>query len=265
MSVDLSRIDLLLQFALLAAGEEDEFQARTLGPIHLIKYVYLGDLAFAARNGGQTFTGIDWEFYRFGPWSQTVHARIEPALLSIGAEKMAFESDYEDRADWCRWAVSNEDLMGGIEKLVPSSISVKLKPLIHRYGSETAALLDFVYRTPPMLNAAPNEMLDFSLVAAAPPEAPPVSPILRMNTLSAKKKRRFAERMRTLQRAAESRPPSVTQLINPVLNPRYDEVYQDGVAWLEELAGERPPTGDTVAEFADEVWKSTTRKGSDVP
>ena len=68
----LSHIDLLLQYALLVAGEEDEHTDRQLGPIHLIKYVYLSDLAFAERNDGKTFTGVNWQFYKFGPWSQAV-------------------------------------------------------------------------------------------------------------------------------------------------------------------------------------------------
>jgi hypothetical protein len=132
MSLDLSRVDLLLQFALLSAGEEDDSRARTLGPIHLIKYVYLGDLAYARRHGGEIFTGINWQFYKFGPWSQVVHDRIEPALRSIGAEKATFESDYEDRADWCRWSLRRDDLIAEVEKRVPPEISLKLKPLIHQ-------------------------------------------------------------------------------------------------------------------------------------
>ncbi len=57
MPVAPSRVDLLLQYALLVAGEQDEFLDRQLGPIHLIKYVYLADLFHAKRNNGVTFTG----------------------------------------------------------------------------------------------------------------------------------------------------------------------------------------------------------------
>jgi hypothetical protein len=143
---------------------------------------------------------------------------------------------------------------------------VKLKPLIRQFGAATAELLDYVYRTAPMLNAAPNEILDFSLVVPpAHAEPQPPNPTLRMSTLSEKKKRRFSERMRALQRASESRSSGVTELINPVANPRYDAVYEDGVAWLDELAGDRPPAGDAIAEFGEDVWKSKSRKGSDVP
>jgi len=85
-----SKIDLLIQYAILIAGQEDDYLDRQLGPIHLIKYVYLADLAQAERNCGETFTGIAWQFYKFGPWSQAVNERIEPALAAIGANKNHF-------------------------------------------------------------------------------------------------------------------------------------------------------------------------------
>ena len=47
-----SKIDLLIQYAMLIAGQEDEYFDRRLGPIHLIKYVYLADLAYAERKCG---------------------------------------------------------------------------------------------------------------------------------------------------------------------------------------------------------------------
>ena len=78
-----SKIDLLIQYAILIAGQEDEYLDRRLGPIHLIKYVYLADLAYAERNCGETFTEIAWQFYKFGPWSQAVNERIKPALAAI--------------------------------------------------------------------------------------------------------------------------------------------------------------------------------------
>ena len=43
-----SKIDLLIQYAILIAGQEDEYLDRQLGPIHLIKYVYLEE--FRGRN-----------------------------------------------------------------------------------------------------------------------------------------------------------------------------------------------------------------------
>ena len=47
MPLNLENKGLVVQFALLTAGEEDQQHERQLGPIHLLKYVYLADLAYA--------------------------------------------------------------------------------------------------------------------------------------------------------------------------------------------------------------------------
>ena len=47
MPVDAAKADLILQYALLLAGQEDDFFDRQLGPIHLLKYCYLADLIHA--------------------------------------------------------------------------------------------------------------------------------------------------------------------------------------------------------------------------
>lgn len=54
--MDIKKVDLQLKYILVAAGQED-LGHREVGPIHLIKYVYFADLAFAEKQGGETFTG----------------------------------------------------------------------------------------------------------------------------------------------------------------------------------------------------------------
>lgn len=263
MPVDLSRVDLLVQYAVLVAGEQDDLFGRQLGPIHLIKYVYLGDLAYAQRNGGETFTGIQWKFHNFGPWSNTVHDRIAPALQAIGADKRTFESDYDEKSDWFRWSLRNDDLLTEKERSLPAAIAIQLRPVIRKFGKDTPILLDHVYRTAPMLDAAPGEILDFSL--AVKPKIEQGGMHLRMEALSEKKKKAFKERMTELRKSVSSRAPRKVDLINPVKNARHDDVYRDGVAWLGQLAGDQITPGEKIAEFSPEVWKSATRKGSDVP
>lgn len=114
MSPDLAKVDLIIQYALLVAGQEDDYENRQLGPIHLIKYTYLADLYFARKNNGEIYTGIKWLFYKFGPWSQEVNSRIEPALLSINADQKIFESRYEERNDWVRWVKHDDYLLEGV-------------------------------------------------------------------------------------------------------------------------------------------------------
>lgn len=255
---------MLIQYALLLAGAEEERAHRDLGPIHLIKYVYLADLAYAERNGGQTFTGIQWQFYKFGPWSQTVNARLAPALASIGADQYNFPSDYDDRDDWVRWSLHDEARLRESEKAIPPVIAMVLPRFVHRFLKDTPSLLDHVYRTPPMLAAAPGEYLDFT-PAARDETQKAIATKLRTETISEKQKKRYRDRVRELQLEIKKRTGQPAALVNPMANARYDETFEKGVQWLDSLAGEPMGQGEYVAEFSNDVWKSAARKGDDVP
>lgn len=263
MPADTSHIDLLLQYSLLVAGEEDESMDRQLGPIHLIKYVYLADLAHARYSEGKTYTGVDWQFYKFGPWSQVVNERIDKALDAIGAHKAMFPSHYTDKDDWVRWTARNEALLQDRERKLPATITMHLRREVHKFGKNTPDLLDYVYKTQPMLCAAPNELLDFSVVAEVSHRAS-AQPEAMTGVLSEKKRKKFRERIRLIQERHKAKASVAPKLINPITQPRYDDVYAEGIAWLDDLAGQRFSESEQVAEFSDEVWKSLARKGGDV-
>lgn len=264
MPFNAAKVDLILQYVILLAGEEDDFFDRQLGPIHLIKYVYLADLAFARRNRGETYTGADWRFYKFGPWSQAVNARIEPALAVLQADRKVFESDYEERDDWVRWSKRDGRLLEQIDRRISPCIALDLRKNVHKFRKDTPALLDFVYTTKPMLSAAPNEVLDFSLaIEESLREQQKLQP-LRMEALSAKKRKQFKERMKAIRDKRQNAEPRKAKLVRPANSPRYDDVYDQGIAWLNSLAGPELSPGEKVAEMSDEVWKSSTRKGEDV-
>ncbi|MGA9032190.1 MAG: hypothetical protein WB402_06725 [Sulfuricaulis sp.] len=262
MSFDSSHVDLLLQYVLLVAGARDKQIDRQLGPIHLIKYVYLADLAYARRNQGKTFTSAHWQFDKFGPWAQEVRERIEPAFLAIGADKKTFPSKYED--DGIRWSLRDERLLNEREWKLPTDITMYLKRYVDRFGKDAPSLLDHVYSTKPMLSAAPNEYLDFSLAVEDASSAEPEPRPLRMDILSEKKKKKLKERMHVLQEKQKSRKPKALILVPLVKNPRVDAIYEDGIAWLDDLAGQPLTPGEKAAEFSGEVWQSSTRRGGNV-
>lgn len=262
MSFDATKVDRILQYSLLCAGEEEDLSDRLLGPIHLLKYVYLADLAYAERNDGVPYTGIRWTFYRFGPWSPAVHARLEPALCAIHADRRVFESDVEDRNDWIRWWKRDEYLLAQVQAEIPISIASRLKFEVRRFGKDTRGLLDHVYKTAPMLHAAPGEPLAFSIVVKEDsPVNPSVSP--SYENLSEKKKKKLREQLRTLRTNRKTRNGRSDGWVEPP-KPRYDAVYERGTAWLDELAGPSLPEGERVVEFSDAVWKSLTRQDHDV-
>ncbi|MES0873341.1 hypothetical protein [Sinimarinibacterium thermocellulolyticum] len=262
MPLDSARADLILQYALLLAGQEDDFFDRQLGPIHLLKYCYLADLIHARYEDGRTFTGASWTFYKFGPWAQDVHARIAPALRMVQADEKVMASDYGDRQDWVRWWKTDDHLLEARENALPSCIRRELRPLVHRFGKDTPALLDFVYRTAPMLEAAPGQTLDFALEARARPVRK-ADVADTASTLSANRQKKLRERLKTLREQSSARSAGRQKIVK-LDQPRYDEVFDQGVAWLEGLAGPVLPEGNLMAEFSDDVWTSSTRKGSDL-
>ncbi len=87
---------------------------------------------------------------------------------------------------------------------------------------------------------------------------------MSVDNLSDSKKREFEERMRALRARYKNRQRKDRKLINPVKNPRYDDVYYEGIAWLDNLAGEPFSEGEYMVEFSDEDWKSAVPKGQDI-
>lgn len=262
MPLDTAKVDLVLQYALLLAGQEDDFMDRDLGPIHLIKYVYVADLAFARRHQGTTYTGADWTFYKFGPWAQEVHARIPTALAFIHADEKVFQSDYEDRESWKRWVKRDDYLLDQKDRQLPFEVKADLRSCVHKFGHDTAALLDHVYKTKPMLSAAPGERLDFALELREP--RPDDSSQAVAEPMTERRRKKLRERMRALQQHSEAKAASKPKLVRPEA-PRYDAVYMAGMQWLESVAGPALAEGRMTVEFSDEVWKSATRNGDELP
>jgi len=95
-----------------------------------------------------------------------------------------------------------------------------------------------------------------------------MSSSLKENSLTARKKKKFKEgilKLREKNAQRQSANNRKTQLVNPVTSPRYDDIYYDGLKWLDSLAGPTLAEGEKEAIFSDSVWKSSARRGEDVP
>ena len=158
MTLNIKRLNNLLQYILIVAGQNDSFE-RELGNIHLVKYVYLADLTYAKRHGGETFTGLTWIFHHFGPWSVECFKQIEPALVAISANRKTVESAKYD--DLVRWSSDNYGLFEQLTNQMDIGISGAIQTYVRKFGNDTYGLLDFIYKTEPMVNASPEERLDF--------------------------------------------------------------------------------------------------------
>ena len=269
MTMDISNIDLAIKYVLAAAGQEDP-GSQEVGPIHLIKYVYLGDLAYAEANEGRTFTGCNWQFYHFGPWCREIHQRIEPVVADVQAREKRITSPKVD-TDIIRYRLVDDALYEQLDRLLPFELTRAVKRAIHEFGSDTYGLLDFVYKTDPILNAAPGESLFFRPLVCEAVSIDESAKAEEMKTekksLTAKEQKRRKEKLDALRekiraRLKEKLESAETAVPEPA--PRYDEVFMEGQKWLDQLAGDPIEESSGELIISDTVWKSRARSEKEI-
>ncbi len=265
--MDKERTDLLLRYTLAVAGQNDEYADRQLGPIHLIKYAYIADLAYAQTHDGQSFTGVTWRFHKFGPWSPEIYERLEPALSVGGITKTAISHPkYED--DFIRWNLVDDELALQIADQLPLSVSLAVRKAVRSFGSDTASLLNHVYLTRPMLCAAPGEYLDMSPEPKAEDacaESPKADVTRTLSKKDKEERKSKLENLRSLIRERIQERKKEPEMIEPDPPPRYDEVFQKGIAALDLEAGTPLEEREENAAFSEDVWKSRARYDPELP
>lgn len=251
-----NRVDFLLQYILAVAGQESGW-SRELGIIHLIKYAYLADLVHAKYHDGQTYTGLTWTFHHFGPWSVECYKRIEPALEAVSTTKKKIESDQHD--DFIRWCADDSALFDKLNDQMDVTVAGAVQKYVREFGNDTYALLDFVYKTQPMLNAAPEEMLEFKYPSDVVSDNDEDKP---KESLTARQKKKQSEKIlafkKHLNQKLEKKIMARKADVCP-LPPRYDDVFFEGLAQLDQVAGAPPPEGKFLATFEENIWKSKAR------
>jgi hypothetical protein len=258
---DIQKVHQILQYTLLAAAHNDNRLERQLGPIHLIKYVYLADMDYARYHDGQTFTGINWKFHHYGPWSTVVFQQVDEALKVIGAERKTFASRFNED-DCVRWSIDyREEVYTRIRNELPIEIRHAVPGYVEKYRDDTTSLLHFVYATRPMLHAAPGEFLDFTLMQVETREMPSEY-IPLIERLSNKKRKKLESGMDEMRERFRRRMEEKKVKPYPPGNAgKMDAVFEAGVAWLDGLAGDPFPEEGATIHFSDEVWKSDARSG----
>lgn len=257
--LDKEKVRDALLYALLCAAHNEDFTRRDLGEIHLLKYLYMADEAYARWNHGHTFTGSDWIFYKFGPWSQALYVTIVACLTEIGAELRTFPSRFGDD-DCKRWHIEHDEHeYNRLKSILPLEVKQCISAAVNRHANDTASLLEEVYASEPMIRAAPGERLEFR--AAEKPQSQQAHDafVPFMQKLSSSQRKRFREKKQALQsRIAERLAKESVPEQRPI--PHADE-YAHVLEWLDSLAGEHFPSGVEVA-FSDSVWKSSARSGA---
>ena len=174
-------ISTLLEFSLVVAASENKWQYE-LGEIHLLKLIYLADLAYARQHEGQTLTGVPWVFHSFGPWDKALHLFLV-AQLATGLYRM--EQKVSVMGEYTRYVLAEEDedtieeRFRELDRSLPHEATSAIAWAVHQFGVDTQSLLHYVYGTEPMLRAAPEEPLTFCglrLGGAAPGGASALPP-----------------------------------------------------------------------------------------
>ena len=261
--IDQDKVRLLIQFALAVASQNDEWDNRELGPIHLVKYVYIADLAYAQAHNGQTYTGIPWNFHKFGPWSEDVYHEIEPALQDINATMKKIPGKYDD--DFVRWIVEDESIAESLEKQLELHVALHVKDAVRQFGAYTESLLHHVYNSSPMLYAAPNECLDFNTACREQiKEEKTKQEELSEGQIKRKRKKREKLQEELKKRLELKKQKSATPKVTEQPSPRYDEVFYEGLEWLDSLAGEEVKEDNFSVAVDPEIWKSKARYDPDL-
>lgn len=259
------RVELLIQYILsFAAQGWGDFNDKEVGPIHIVKYVYLADLAFAMRHGGETFTGIPWRFHHYGPWDEGLFNRIDPACRAFGGNKRTITDTPYD--DFDRWSIDDGHLMYQLSKQLPPAIVFAVNRSFSQFTTDTYDLLDHVYSTTPMRHAAPGEMLPFDVAAQQYEQQLKENEELRQyrpQNLTARQQKKRKQTFRDLKekiqaRITEKKKSKRAGFVTPTA-PRYDDLFWKGQEWLDSLAGEPLNCEKGELTVSDSVWKSPAR------
>ncbi|WP_243294134.1 MULTISPECIES: Panacea domain-containing protein [Geothrix] len=264
----------LVRFALAAAARQDH--RVDLGPIHLLKLLFLADWAFAQGNSGKTYTGIPWRFHNFGPYCYEAVAEVEDTVHASGVEDRSFLGSKSGR-EVKRWSfertASTDELYYDLDRRLPLVVSRAILQTIRTQGSATYPILHEVYSSLPMRCTAPGELINFDaaiaeLLATPEPSGPEEeSPDTRPVVLSpidpdastTQRKKRAREFALLQQRMSEalSRADDSGDLL--YIEPLEDEVFEQGVSWLEPQQEALQPFTAHL-QIHPSVWHSRTRR-----
>lgn len=255
--MNIKNTDTLIAYILSVAAQQD-LGDRELGPIHIIKYVYLADLEYAQQNNGQTFTDIKWQFYDFGPWSTELYKRIEPVAQSIGADIKTITS--KKYGDYTRYYLQDDQLRDSLDQQMPLEITSAVGWAVRKFTNDTESLLNHVYLTEPMLNAAPGEFMSFPETSTHILEKQQSK---KNMTRRQEKKWEQAvkmakEKFRILTKKKLDEEMKCKQFMP---NPPCDDDYIKALAVFDEMDGPSIQESEGELLFSEDVWRSDWRKG----
>jgi len=151
--MDTRQLDQLVLYIVYRAEEVGGYTT----PIRLVKFLYLIDLEHQRRYG-RTLTGLQWEYYLYGPYA--FELPIIGTRLGFDLQREDFVNVKGHRGTLLRVPDPQDFPAGlsfGVETLVNGILRVWA-------DQETADLLQYIYHTEPMRHVRRGDQLDFSVV-----------------------------------------------------------------------------------------------------
>jgi hypothetical protein len=250
------KLEKLIGYILLVAAQRDP-EDRDLGAIHILKYVYIADLEYAKYNNGITYTEIDWQFFKFGPWSNELYRNIEPTIEIFGGEIITIPSKSYD--DTKRYRLEDDHLFNKLDRELPTYITSPIQWAVRKFSNDTESLLHYVYLTEPMLNARPG----VSLVFLAAPKLLKEEHIQKIEMTPKQEKKwktAISEAKDKFHKLTEKKLSEEQECQKNIPTLKIDKSYLEALDTFEKMDGPTISESTGTLIFSDDVWQSDWRK-----
>ena len=189
----------------------------------LVKFLYLVDVYAAEESHGMPASDIEWRFLHFGPFS----TQVTNALDELSARQVIFADQRQAASgdkEFVLYNLSGHQRAGDLRQIgISGHIQTRLQADMRRYARDLPRLLNYVYfRTTPMIDARPGDVLDFSNCKKLMPED--VKPV-EMNRLRPKAIKQARNKLRNMIEARKSQA--------TVDHGPYDDVYFSALSMLD--------------------------------
>ena len=184
----------------------------------LLKYLYLIDIEHY-RIYGKTFTGFNWKFYKYGPWTKEFEKLYNELVQSKGVRvNQKNETQFLNPAE----DIELGEILDNVDE------KLKVEKILARWSDEELGkMLNYVYfYTEPMEGAVKNMPLDFSKIEKAPAKI-----ILPKSSVNPKKLKKIQQKLRKGFRKRKEEQEKMKAEFKP---PNYDEVYFEAVTKMDE-------------------------------
>lgn len=191
----------------------------------LVKYLYLLDVYVAEERQEKTQTFWEWQFLHYGPFSVYAIKDIETLTLQKKISETHAASSPENDKDFVLYNIADYQKTPSLVDLgIPGSAQIKIQGDMKRYGRDLTKLLDYVYfKTDPMRNAKPGELLNFAACIKKNPEDYRAVQMKKISSHAIKKTR---NKLRELIEIRKQK--------TEIVHGPYDNIYYSGLETLNE-------------------------------